>query len=84
MSDETDLQEGIARAAESIVKSLADIAIGTSPAVALQASNLMVRLAISFVLNTLGPSVARHSLAAVARDLEVEIAALNGGGGAIN
>jgi hypothetical protein len=78
------IQDGLAVVAESVTRALADIAAANTPAIALHASDLMIRIAMSFVLSTLGPTVARRELAGVARDLEVEIAALNGGGETIN
>ena len=78
------IQEGLAVVAESVTKALASIAATNTPAIALHASDLMIRIAVSFVLNNLGPQVARQELGAVARDLEIEIAGLNGASPSIN
>jgi hypothetical protein len=79
MTPEPDIHEGLAKVAETTVWALSQIATATSPAVSLQACD-----ALSFTLHALGPAVARRSLAAVARDLEVEIESLNGGASTIN
>jgi hypothetical protein len=58
-----EIQIGIAQAGEAVTRALASIAVSTTPAISLQASDLMIRIAMSFILNALGPAVARRELA---------------------
>ena len=64
-------------------KALASIAATTSPAVATQACDLLTRISTSFLLNNIGPTAAKAHLAAVWRDLDIEIRAANSGGSAL-
>jgi hypothetical protein len=80
---ELDMPAELARVAETIVKALASIAAATNPAVATQACDLLTRISTSFLLNNIGPTAAKNHLAAVWRDLDLEIQAANGGGNAL-
>jgi hypothetical protein len=71
VTPDSTIPEGLAAVAESVTRALATTAVSTSPAIAFQASDLMIRLAFSFTLHNLGRSVARRELAAITHDLEV-------------
>jgi hypothetical protein len=75
---EVDTQAALAELGEAAVTALASVASANLDA-ATDACVLLTRISTSFLLNCVGPTAAKTHLAAVWRDLDLDIRAANGG-----